>query len=215
MTPVNCLIKLIFAVLLFGVAGCANVRVTDPPRTATEQFLLSRAVIESIEGFSFDALFARRVYVLCAHIAPSEENYVMGELRAALLQSGVQIADDPNDAEIIVEVRSSGVGIDRYENLTGIPPLAAPAGAAASGAGGAESAAVSTLITPELALTKNIKQFSFASIAYVAYWRTTGEIVASEGPSIGRGYREDWWFLGMGPRAVGDVITTDIETQSE
>jgi hypothetical protein len=84
--------------------------------------------------------------------------------------------------------------------------LSAPAGA---GAVGPEGTVLSTLITPELAITKNIKQISFASIAYVAYWKETGEVVASEGPSTGKAYREDWWFLGTGPNTIGNVITTE------
>lgn len=195
-------------------AGCANVRVTNPPRTATEQFLLSHAAAEAVAGLSFDPLFGRKVFVDSSHFAAGEQEFVLGELRAALLIAGVQLVLDPNDAQVILEVRSGGVGIDRYENLTGIPPLAAPAGTGAA-AGGPEGAAASTLITPELAITKNIKQISFASIAYVAYWRQTGEVITSQGPSTGKAFREDWWFLGMGPKSVGDIITTDMETESE
>lgn len=196
-----------------ALVGCANVRVTNPARTATEQFLLSQAAIEAVNGFSFQALFGRKVFVDSSHFAPTEKEFVLGELRAALLQQGVQIMRVQDDAEIIVELRSSGVGIDRYENLVGIPPLAAPAGAAAAGAGGATSGSVSTLITPELAINKNIRQYAFASIAYVAYWQETGEVVASEGPSVGKAWREDWWIFGMGPKSVGNVITTEIETE--
>jgi hypothetical protein len=192
--------------ILVFAAGCANIRVTNPPRTATEQFLLSQAAIEAIERFSFESLFGRKVYVDSSHFAPTEKEFVLGEFRASLFQAGVQFSPDANDAEIIIEVRSSGVGIDRYENLAGIPPLAAPAGA---GVAGPEVAAASTLITPEIAITKTIKQIAFASIAYVAYWKDTGEVVASEGPSTGRAYREDWWFLGIGPKTIGNVITTD------
>lgn len=195
------------------LVGCANVRVTNPARTATEQFLLSQAAIEAVNGFSFQALFGRKIFVDSAHFAPTEKEFVLGELRAALLQAGVQIMRVQEEAEIIVELRSSGVGIDRYENLVGVPPLAAPAGAAAAGAGGTTSGAVSTLITPELAINKNIRQYAFASIAYVAYWQETGEVVASEGPSVGKAWREDWWIFGMGPKSVGNVITTEIETE--
>lgn len=202
--------RIVVILCLLPLAGCASVRVTNPSRTATEQFLLSQAAIEAVGGFSFNPLFGRKVYVDASHFAPAEKEFVLGELRAALLKGGAQIMSEADQAEIVVEVRSSGVGIDRYENLLGVPPLAAPVGAAA---GGGTGSAMSTLITPELAITKNIRQYAFASIAYIAYWRESGEIVASEGPSVGKAWREDWWLLGMGPKSVGNIVTTDTEPE--
>lgn len=193
-------------VLLAFVSSCANIRVTNPPRTATEQFLLSHAASEAIKRFTFEPLFGRKVYVDSSYFVPIDKEFVLGEFRAGLFQAGAQVSSDANDAEIIIEVRSGGAGIDRYENLTGIPPLSAPAGSAVAGP---EAASMSTLITPEIAITKTIKQIAFVSIAYVAYWKKTGEIVANEGPSKGKAYREDWWFLGIGPKTIGNVITTD------
>ena len=195
-------IRITYIFLALLSVGCANIRVTNPPRTATEQFLLSHAAQEAVGGLSFDALFGRKVYVDSSHFAPSEKEYVLGEFRAGLFEAGAQIME-LDKAEIIVEIRSSGIGIDRYENLLGIPALAAPAGA---GAAGREGAAMSTLITPELAITKNIKQLAFASIAYVAYWKETGEVVTRDGPSAGKAFREDWWLLGMGPKTIGNII---------
>jgi hypothetical protein len=194
------------------VCGCANIRVTNPPRTATEQFLLSHAATQAIDKFSFEALFGRKVYVDSTHFAPSEKEFVLGEFRSALFEGGVQVLEESEKAEIIVEVRSGGIGIDRYENLVGIPALAAPAGAGAAG-GGPEGAALSTLITPEVAITKNIRQLAFANVSYVAYWKETGEIVARAGPEEGRAFREDWWLLGMGPKTVGDIMPARRKTE--
>jgi hypothetical protein len=193
---------LISLIAVCWTAGCSNIRITDPPRTATEQYLLSLAAIKAVEPYSFDTLYGRRVYLSETYFAPAEKQFILGEFRAKLLLSGVQLVTDPEKAEIVMEVRSGGVGIDRYESLVGVPPLLAPAGAAV----GASSA---TLITPELAATKNIKQIGFASIAYVAYWRDTGEIVANSDPIIGRTYREDWWMFGVGPHTTGNIPMVD------
>lgn len=186
--------------------GCSTTRVTNPARTATEQFLLSQAAVRAVEPLSFEALYGRKVYLDHAYFAPAEKEFVLGEFRAKLLLSGVQLVSSADAAEVIMEVRSSGVGIDRYESLVGIPSIATPSGTTTSGD-------VTTLgpsiVTPELAITKNIKQIGYASIAYVAYWKGTGDIVASSQPSVGRTYREDWWILGYGPQTVGTVPTVD------
>ena len=68
-------ITYILAVFVF--TGCANIRITNPPRTATEQFLLSQAAIEAISRFSFDPLFGRKVYVDSSHFAPNEKEFVL------------------------------------------------------------------------------------------------------------------------------------------
>lgn len=197
---------LVFSLLLLFAVGCSNVRITNPPQTATEQFLLSNAAQKAVDNFSFDSLFSRKVYVDSSHFAPAKKDFVLGEFRAGLFKAGVQIANKPEEAEVIIEIRSSGVGIDRYENLVGIPSLGAPSGAAA----GVPAATSSpTLVTPEVAITKNIRQYSFASIAYVAYWRDSGEVLVSEGPSVGKAMREDFWLFGMGPKTIGDIVPVE------
>jgi len=182
------LVAVLAGMLLQLLGGCANIRITDPARTATEQFLLSEAAVKAVEPLSFDALHGRRVFVDPTYFAPAEKDFVLGELRAKLLTSGVQIVGKREDAEIILEVRSGSVGIDRYESLLGIPSIVVPSGASSAASG----TPTTTLITPEIALTKKIEQVSFASISYVAYWADTGEVLASFGPSLGRAYREDW-----------------------
>jgi hypothetical protein len=186
------------------LCGCATQRVTDPERTATEQFLISEAVREAVAPLSFDVLHGRQVFVDDRFFGSPDKAFVLGELRAKLLLAGVQVAFDMRDAEIILEVRSPGVGIDRYDSLIGIPAIGSAAGTASSAAG-----VPAGIITPEVAIVKEIKQVSFAGVAYVAYWANTGEVVASSGPSIGRAYRDDWWILGFGPRTLGNVPPVD------
>jgi len=195
--------------LVFLDGGCANVRVTDPSRTATEQFLLSQAAVEAVTPLSFEVMHGRKVFVDSSYFAPVEKEFMLGELRAKLLNSGVQVVGKQEEAQIIIEVRSSGVGIDRYESLFGIPALSAPSGATSAASG----TPMATLITPELAISKKIKQVGFASVAYVAYWSDTGEVVSSSGPTIGKTYREDWWFLGFGPKSVGNIPPVDHEIE--
>ncbi|MBN1360198.1 MAG: hypothetical protein JW993_06380 [Sedimentisphaerales bacterium] len=199
---------LIVGVALFAVAlagGCSHVRVTDPARTATEQFLLSQAAIAAVKPLSFEALHGRKVYLDDKYFAASEREFVLGELRAKLLLSGVQVSPQREEAEIVLEVRSGGVGIDRYESLFGLPAI----GAAAAGASAATGVPVPSIVTPEVAITKEIKQVGFASVAYVAFWVDTGEVVASSGPSIGKAYRDDWWLFGFGPRTTGNIPPVD------
>ena len=191
--------------LLVIFAGCSTRRVTDPPKTATEQFLLSQAAVKAVKRLSFEALYGRKVFVDTSYYAAAEKEFVFGELRAKLLNSGVQIIPTQEKAEIVLELRGAGIGIDRYDSLVGIPSLLPPP-ATATGTAGWPTA---SLVVPELAITKNIEQYGFASIGYVAYWRQTGEVVAASLPAVGRTYREDWWFFGFGPRTIGDIAPVE------
>ena len=207
---------LLLAAALGG--GCTTMRVTDPPRTATEQFLLSVAASNAAEQVSADQLRGRSIYVDPSYITGTEpglisdeaiprnpqQNFLIAEVRAQMLQAGAKLVEERERAEIVVELRSGGIGIDKYNFIFGIPSI--PLGAAAGVAGVPAADAVAT---PELAIVKNLRQLGTASIAYVAYWRDTGELIASGGPYIGRSEREDWWFFGYGPRSVSNIPTTE------
>jgi hypothetical protein len=196
-------LALALSVLAFG--GCATQRVTSPPRTATEQFLLAQAVTEAVEPLRFDMLQNRRVFMDDRFFGAPEKAFVLGKMRAQLFLAGAQVVAERKDAEIVLEVRSAGIGIDQYNSILGIPSLGAPS-AATSAVAGVPTVGV---VTPELAILKETRQISFASLAYVAYWADTGEVVASSGPTLGRAWRSDWWLFGFGPRTTGTIPPVD------
>lgn len=178
-------------------AGCSTLRTTDPARTASEQYLLNQAAEISVGKLITSSLRDRLVFVDTTYLIgdkyPKEENlFLVGELRRRLLEVGARLSSDRNAAQVIVEVRSLGVGIDRIDSLIGIPALAVPAGSV-------------PFVTPELAIVKRLRQRGYASVAFVAYWRDTGEIVASSGPFLGKTERDDFWFFGFGPRTLGNI----------
>lgn len=199
------------ALAVMGSMGCSTVRLTDPPRTATEQFLLSRAAVEAVDKLNFETLRGRSAWIEEKYFAASEVQFVLGQMRAKMLLQGVRLVPDRSEAEVVVEVRSGGVGIDRYGFLLGAPASLYPA-SAVTGAGG--DAAVPILL-PELSLLKNVDQRSVADVAYVAYWRETGEVVAASGPYTGRAFRDDWWYFGVGPFSRGDIAPVRRELEME
>jgi hypothetical protein len=195
------LLRLLPVFMLLPMVGCATIRVTDPGRTATEQFLMSQALSDSIQSLSITPLRDRPVFIdvsfLSGHTT-QESSFLVAELRSKMLLDGVRLVEHRTDAQVIVEVRSGGIGIDRLEFLLGIPAIVIP-GATADGV---------PVATPELAIIKETRQYGFASVSLVAYWRDSGEIVSSSGPYVGRTSREDFWFFGIGPRTIGNIPTT-------
>ena len=136
------------AIITTLAGGCATIRVTDPPRTATEQFLLTGATEAAIDQLSADALRDRIVYIDTTYLTTAwqtapELSYLIGEFRAKLLKGGARLVPARDKAQIVIELRSNGVGIDRLEFLLGIPQIAVSSITGA--AGGA-----APLIPPEL-----------------------------------------------------------------
>lgn len=186
-----------------AVDGCTTMRVTDPNATADEIYLKTIATQKAVAQISVTALRDRKVYVdysyLSASTQPSDDQaYLLAELRNKMLQGGVRVV--PRDkAEIIMEVRSQGISNNHLEFLLGVP---------ASSVGGIFTGGIAAQ-TPELTIIKQVTQQGYSSVAYVAYWQDTGEVVAASGPFIGRTRRQDYWFFGYGPRTLGNIPPTE------
>jgi hypothetical protein len=203
----------IFVCLL---CGCASIRVTDPPRSATEQFLMSQAIEKAVSQLSVDALRDREVYVDARYLPNTQDRektdnllyqknqeflFLTAEVRAKLLASGVRLAETREAAHVVIELRSQGVGVDRTEFLLGLPSVLI-----SNATGNSNTVPVAT---PELSIVKRTTQKGFASVAFVAYWKDTGELLASSGPAAGKTSRQDYWFFGIGPSTVGNIVPAE------
>jgi hypothetical protein len=183
--------------------------VTDPFQTATELFLESEATRQAVLQINVSYLRDRKVFVDTTYLSTVRENsevlsfkqtpqpylYLIAELRARLLLGGARLVDKKEEAEVVVEPRTGGISVDHEEMLLGLASITVPT----------EVVASVPFTTPELAILKSIKQFGYASVAIVAYWRDTGEVQSSSGPFIGRTNREDYWVLGINVGTVGNI----------
>src|SRR6267142_1173115 len=152
--------------------SCTFYRTTDPPITADQQFLISEATIRAVDQLSAVALRDRVVFVDSTYLTPStgsgqaDTAFLIAEVRARLLVSGVRLAPERAKAQVILELRSGGIGIDRQYYMVGLPSIALPGTSGPNG---------SPFATPEIAFVKNQKQRGYASVAFVAYLAESGE----------------------------------------
>ena len=191
---------------LLTLPSCTFYRTTDPPITADQQFLISEATIRAVDQLSAVALRDRVVFVDSTYLTPStgsgqaDTAFLIAEVRARLLVSGVRLAPERGKAQVILELRSGGIGIDRQYYMVGLPSIALPGTSGPNG---------SAFATPEIAFVKNQKQRGYASVAFVAYFAESGELLASSGPFVGRSSREDYWLFFTGPRPTGNIPTVE------
>jgi hypothetical protein len=195
--------------LPFVYCGCATIRVTDPAETADQQFLESEATRLAVQRINCDSLRDRKVFLDTTYLTTIRENseslsfrqvpqqflFLAAELRAKLLLSGARLVDQKQNADIVVEARTGGISVNRLDYLLGISQITVPT----------EGVASVPFTTPELAILKSTKQFGFASVAIVAFWRDSGEIVSASGPFVGRTSRQDYWVFGVALRPVGNI----------
>ncbi len=162
--------------LMAGVSGCQTVRESTPPRTATEELLLSTAADSALENTQFSWLEGKRVFVEEKYFESYDKGYVMGLMRQRFSASGALLVKTDDKADVIVEIRSGALSIDTSETLVGLPAMTLPVPMAGP------------VPTPEIGLYSKKVSDSIAKIALFAYERGSGRYLQSAGPMVGRAH---------------------------
>lgn len=174
-------------ILLFSlgcVVGCTAVRETQPERTATEQLIMSSAVVDAAGQIQANAVAGKTVMVDVTYLKTVDVEFTQGELRDRLLQLGAQLVTDRVQAEVIVEARSGGLGIDESKTNIGIPSIPIPV------------PSVGTFQTPSAYIYKYERQEGKSAIAITGYESTTGKLLFSV-RSLGKALHSDLKLLGI------------------
>jgi len=167
------------------LTGCTVVRETQPKRTATEQLILSHAVIDAARQIEADAVAGKKVQLVLTNLTTVDVEFTQGELRDRLLQLGAELVADAEAAEIIVEARSPGVGIDDAKTTIGIPAIPLPV------------PGVGILQTPSLPVFKYDRQTGRAGFSLTGIETATGKHVFSIGPVMGSAIHSDMRVIGV------------------
>ncbi len=176
---------LLLAGLAFALTGCNTTKITEPKRSITEQLLLSSAADRAIEKADLHLLHGKKVHLEERYFKSYDKRYALGAIREHLARNGALLVRTEDEAEVIVEARSAGLGMDTRESLVGIPALSLPVPLAGS------------LQTPEISLYKSMKADSAARFALFSYDRKSGAFVESTGGISGAAYFHHYKFLGF------------------
>jgi hypothetical protein len=165
--------------------GCTVTKMTEPPRSASEQFLLSTAADRAIAKADLSGFANQKVFLDNSNFDSYDPKYVIGSIRDALNRAGALLVSAAAQADIILEPRSGGLSIDSSSSLLGIPSTGLPVPLA-----GAVS-------IPEIAIYKSDKDFSTAKLALLAYTNKTGGHFYSSGPLVGKAFDKNFKLIGM------------------
>jgi hypothetical protein len=167
------------------LAGCSATRITEPPRTAVEQLLLSTAIDRSLEGVDFSSFNGQTVFFDNKLFEGYDSKYALGAIRDAMSRQGALLVDSADKARFIVEPRSGAIGIDSHNELLGIPDLTLPIPLAGA------------VETPEVTLWKVDKADSTVKVAVLAFDKETGQHRYSSGSLVGKSFNHQYKVLGI------------------
>jgi hypothetical protein len=173
------------AILGFLLTGCHSLKVSEPKRTAAEQLLLSTAADRGLQGVDLKQLRGKRVFLEEQYFRSYDQEYILGAIRELISTNGAFLVRKIDDADIIVEARCGGLGIDTRTSLLGIPEIPIPI------------PFVGTLATPEIALYKAELHDSTGKFVLLAYDNKTGGYIHSTGSLAGKAYFNYYKLLGF------------------
>lgn len=183
---------LAFAICV-AIGGCASTKSTNTNRTGMEQLLISNAVDQSLNRVDFEPLESRTVYLDAAFLDCVDKNYIVASSRNRILQAGGKLVEKPEEAEVIVEVRSGAVGTDQSESFIGIPELSLPG--------------PFPIAIPQVKLWSRSTQTGTAKIGLVAFDAKSREVIGRGGTTLARSDDSNTYVFGVGPYQSGTVRT--------
>jgi hypothetical protein len=173
----------LFICAAFLSGGCITNNKTTPPRSATEQLLLSTAADRALRSADLELFANRKVFLDATYFDSYDSKYVLGAIRDALSRAGALLEDNAANSDIIVEARSGALSIDNSVLLFGIPNMGVPIPFAGA------------VQIPEVAFYKSDKERSTAKIALLAFAKESRAHVYSSGPLDGKSYDNHYKIL--------------------
>lgn len=177
-------------VLVVALAcGCTTARQSNTARTAREQLLISNAVDQALSKVDFAAFQGQKVLVEEKYLDCTDKGYVIGSIRHRLMMNGASIAAKPEEADVVMELRSGGVGTDDADSYLGIPQIVLPG----------------MLTIPEVKLVTRTRQSALAKIGMVAYDAKSHQLLGAGGVSSSMSDDNNLFVMGIGPFQSGSA----------
>ena len=179
-------VTLLFLFLAFW-AGCTTRTVSNTPRTAIEQLLLSTAVDTAFDKISLPELANAKAYLDFSNLQSYDSEYVKSVSKAYIASTGAVIVEKPEQADYIIQISCGALGNEYKDTLLGIPGLPVPG---------------SPATLPELALWKRVEQDGIAKFLVTVY--SNGRAISKK-HYYGKAERDESFFLWMRSQPKDDI----------
>ncbi len=162
---------------------------SDTARTGLEQLLISNAVDQSLAKVDFTPVRGAKVFLKTDYLECVDKNYVLLMTRSKLLANNCTLVDKADDAEVVMEIASGGVGTDRTDLQVGSPEI--PLGIMGS--------------IPKVNVYERKKAMGTAKLAILAMDAKSKQPVINSGFALARSNHQHWTMFGTGPVVSGSV----------
>ncbi len=182
----------LIAILLVSVAvGCTSTSTSNTARTAKEQLLLSNAVDQSLDKVDFSPMYGQKIHLEDKYLDCVDKAYILGSVRHRVLRAGGVLAAGADDADIVMEMRSGGVGTDTTNAFVGIPEFTLPG----------------MMTLPEIRFAERKTQYGYSKLGLVIYDAKTRQVLGDGGVAMAQSDDNNWSILGVGPYQSGSLKT--------
>jgi len=183
-----------YSLLLLAAAGiccsgCTSTITSNTARTAKEQMLVSDAVDQSLSKVDFSPLAGQNVFIEEQYLECVDKSYVVGSIRHQVMRSGGRLTGSTEKADVVLELRSGGVGTDASEAYLGIPEIVLPG----------------MLTIPEIRLAERKTQFGYAKLGMMIYDARSREVLGDGGMAMAQSDDNNWYLFGVGPIQNGSL----------
>lgn len=169
--------------------GCTSTKQSNTARTAREQLLVSNAIDQSLSKVDFTPFRGARVFVDEKYLDCTDKGYLVGSVRHRAMANGAVVVSKIEDADVVLELRSGGVGTDMADSFLGMPEIVLPG----------------MLTIPEVRLVNKTRQSAMAKIGLVAYDPKNHAVLGEGGVSSSLSEDNNWYVMGIGPWQDGSV----------
>lgn len=174
---------------LAGSVGCTSARTTNTARTAREQLLISNAVDQALSKVDMAPFHGANLFIEDKYLDCVDKGYLLGSIRHRAMINGAHVVGKPEDADVVLELRSGAIGTDTSDSFVGTPELVLPG----------------MLTLPEVRLISRNNQSAVAKIGIVAYDAKTRQLLGEGGVSSSQSRDNNWYVLGVGPYQNGEL----------
>ncbi len=112
--------------LLLLAIGCSSRVLTNTPRSAIEQMLLSGAVDKALEKLQLPEIEGKKVFLDFANLKAYDAEYIKVATRARFAELGAVLMDKADAADLTAEVASGSVGTESKSAVVGMPAFPVP-----------------------------------------------------------------------------------------
>jgi hypothetical protein len=176
------------------LTGCATRKQSDTARTGVEQLLISTAVDRALDKVDYKPISGAKVFVEEKYLDCVDKNYVFVALHQRLLRNNCTLVAKAEDADVIMEVTSGGVGTDRTDLFVGVTEIPLPP--------------PSPISIPRMSVYNRTRAIGTAKIGLVAYDAKTKLPRINTDPLARSDYKA-WTVLGTGG-AEGGTLTQEV-----